>query len=103
MALVEPKDAFLTLQEFLILHPEFCRNSDRDHVEATLSVARVRVAGEWGDMRNIAHGYITAHMLATSPMGQQARLDPKKDPLKTTYRANFEELKRETFMGFSVT
>lgn len=92
----------MTLQEFLAAHPEFCANSDRDHVEITLGMARTRVAGEWGDARKMAHGYMTAHMLAASPMGQQARLDPKADPLKTTYIALFNELRAEVFVGASV-
>lgn len=101
MAEVSGND-YMTLQEFLAVHPEFCRNSDRNHVEVTLDLARPRVAGEWGDYRKMAHGYMTAHMLAASPMGQQARLDPKADPLKTTYKAQFNELRAEVFIGASV-
>ena len=96
-------DSFMTLQEFLAAHPEFCRNADRDHVESTLFLSRTRVAGEWGEHRKMAHGYMTAHMLAASPMGQQSRLDPKMNPMTTTYKAHFDELMHEVFVGISVT
>lgn len=99
---VESGDAYMTVQEFLETHPEFCKNVNRTHVESTLNLSRTRVSGDWGAARKMAHGYMTAHMLASSPMGQQSRLDPKSDPLKTTYKAHFDELVRENFMGLSV-
>ena len=94
-------DRYMTVQEFLDRFDEFC-HVPRAKVEAFLEDAKPRVAGKWGAKRLLAHGFQTAHMLATSPTGQQARLAPGDDPMKSTYRASLKELMKETFVGTTV-
>lgn len=49
-------------------------------------------ANVWGEDALTGHGYLTAHKLALSPYGRDARL--KTDDRKTTYLTEFERLER---------
>lgn len=87
-----PADAHMTLAEFKIAHPEFCKVSDSmvrvklDHAAERTDAAALRGA------TNEAHGLLTAHLLAAAPHGQQARLVSKDG--STTYSVQHRSLIR---------
>ena len=60
--------------------PEF-RGQDSAIIAACLDDAAARIhADRYGEQADTAVLYLAAHLLATSPYGEFARLDPKKEP-----------------------
>jgi hypothetical protein len=101
-----PVPAFpLTLEAFLTRFPEF-KSADTALVMANLNDAALMIdSGVWGVQAAVGHGFLTAHRLALSPFGQQARLvlsDKKGGAPKTTYKAHYDELCRIVGSGFRV-
>lgn len=67
-------------QRFRILHPEF-KGASPTLVNEKLAMAATRLSAPLlGDMYDEAHGWKTAHLLATTPWGMAARIDTKKAP-----------------------
>lgn len=94
-------DEHMTLAEFRILYPEFCSVED-PQVKANLEQAEAGTDPEFlGDRLKQAHGLLTAHMLAASPFGQQARLDSKQGD--TTYRMQLRQLYNQTVLGAALS
>lgn len=95
---VRPSNALMTVEDFLIACPEF------EDTDLQLINDALQEAGEeldpciWGILLASAHKYKTAHALASSPMGQNARLIIAPDGT-TTYIKKFKELLLMVTMG----
>lgn len=83
----------MTLDEFRYGFPEFSEVSD-EQISLFLANAATRMhADTFGDSYDAAHGYLTAHMLSASPMGNTAKLD--KDKGITRYLLEYRSIRRE--------
>lgn len=87
----------MDLTTFRASFPEFAATPD-ETVEAKLAEADRRVdARVFGDKADDAVGYLTAHLLATSPFGQHARLEDKSE--ETIYLQEWRRLARSCAGG----
>jgi hypothetical protein len=90
----------LALQDFLTRAPEF-KTGDTGMIAAALNDAALRIdASVWGPSAGEGHYYLTAHKLAISPFGQNARLVAKDGT--TTYGKEFDRLSKLMGSGFRV-
>ena len=99
----------LLLADFRVRHPEFKGASDA-LVTIKLADALLRLSpGLFGASFNEAHGWLTAHLLATTPWGMAARLDAKAavllgaKPGATIYSLELQRLALEAGAGIGVT
>lgn len=77
----------MNLAAFQAAFPEFA-NVDTGLIQAKLDQAATCVGADvWGAKYDTGHGYMAAHLLATSPIGQDSRL--AADNEKTTYLEHF--------------
>jgi hypothetical protein len=60
------------------------------------------VEGQKLTLTDLAHGYLTAHLLQTSPNGGPTRLDPKGTDGRSSYLDRFEEICRGVAGGMVV-
>ena len=91
----------LPLPAFLTRFPEF-RATDTSMVAAALNDAALQIdCTVWGNLAGVGHGYLTAHRLALSPFGQNARMIAD-DAESTTYKAHFDYLVGLVGSGFRV-
>ena len=68
----------MTLAQFRVRYPDF-RSAPDGLVQATLDEAALEVdATVFGALWSAAHGAMTAHVLALSPFGKNARLSPEE-------------------------
>jgi hypothetical protein len=82
--------ALADVAAFRASFPEFVQVEDAQ-IQVFLDRAATSVPLEpWDDHQHEGHLYLTAHLLASSPYGQNARLDPKSDV--TTYGAHYSKL-----------
>lgn len=82
-----------TRAEFRTMFPEFAGAND-GMVDAFLARAAVSTPAEsWGVLADEGQLYLTAHLLATSPHGQNARL--AADDATSTYGARYQDLRAE--------
>jgi hypothetical protein len=108
----------VTPSTFLKLFPEFNRTSP-NVVSARLMLAEVEMGGPdfsvWPafatsdpntgqanqplSITDLAHGYLTAHLLQTSPMGAPTRLAPEGTDGRSSYLDRFEALCRAVACG----
>lgn len=90
-----------TVSGFLARFPEFGEDrAPADLIASCLAEASRHVSTEtWGDRADDGVLYWAAHLLATSPWGQQARLDPDKS---STYETAFRALQRSVVFGVAV-
>jgi hypothetical protein len=92
-----------TLASFLQAFPEF---SDGSAPQNTLVQTKLDEAAEgidvsvWGEQATTGHGYLTAHLLALSPMGNTAKLT---DGGGTTYEKHYARLVKMVGQGFKST
>lgn len=89
----------MDLTAFRLRFPEF-QNVDGPQVQAFLDDAATRInAGVFGDSYDAAHGYLTAHMLSSSPLLNTAKLERStgnnKDSAATTYLLEFRSIRNE--------
>jgi hypothetical protein len=91
----------LTVRTFQRRFPEF-RDTDVGIIQARIDEAHVRVdESVWGDDRAAtAIAWLAAHMIATSPVGEQARIADEDG--KTRYLKEFNRMKYEVTSGFRV-
>jgi hypothetical protein len=90
---------------FRLRHPEF-KGAASALVQVKLADALKRLSpGLLGDSFDEAHGWRTAHLLATSPWGMAARVDPKlaSTPGETIYSAALKQLLTEAGAGIGAT
>ena len=90
---------------FRVRHPEF-KGASSALVNVKLGDAILRLSpGLFGTSLNEAHGWLTAHLLATSPWGMAARLDPKAGgkPGSTIYSQALKTLAYEAGAGLGAT
>lgn len=100
MASPWPGNALLTLEQFLLVCPEFA-DTDYKLIDLTLQEAAEEMDPVvWDVMLAAGHRYLTAHKLCMSPMGQNARLIPQDGD--TTYSRHFEKLVRKLPLGVGV-
>jgi Protein of unknown function (DUF4054) len=91
----------LSLQDFQARFPEF-KATDTTLVSAALNDAALLIDRcVWGKLAGQGHGYLTAHRLALSPFGQQARM-VSKDGKTTTYLTHYKGLVGIVGSGFRV-
>jgi hypothetical protein len=90
-------------------HPEF-KGASSGLVQVKLADALKRLSpGLFGDSFDEAHGWLTAHLLATTPWGMAARLDPKAalmsgaKPGSTIYSLELRRLSLEAGAGIGAT
>jgi hypothetical protein len=89
----------MTLVNFRIAFPAFATASD-NLVDATLAMAAARLsASVLGSVYDEAHGCLTAHLLATDPGGQSARMVNKDGT--TTYSKRLNDIKMACVPGVS--
>lgn len=89
----------MNLAAFRAQFPEFV-NVEDDQVNAFLDSAATRInACVFGDSYDIAHGYLTAHMISASPMLNTGKLERSmgndKESASTTYLLEFRAIRRE--------
>lgn len=94
----------MTLEEFRIQFPEFSTTPDVQ-VDAFLAAADLEIDREvWEDKADQGQGYLAAHKLALSPMGNNARMVAKSaaDTLhgQTTYGVHYDNLVRQVANTF---
>lgn len=89
----------ITVKDFLDRFPEF----NGQGVNMTLINAKFQEAAReidqatWGTFADDGQAYLTAHLLATTPMGQSAKLVAKDGT--TTYGKRYHHLVRVVALG----
>jgi hypothetical protein len=87
----------MDLKAFRDAFPEF-RTAPDDLVKTWLDFAATRVdAGVFGASYDMAHGLTTAHHIALSPFGKNARLSSNEG--RTTYKTQYDELRHAACAG----
>lgn len=94
--------ATLSRAAFLVRFPEFGDDAaPEDLIDARLADAAARTpASVWGELQAEGHGYLTAHLIATSPWGQQARMS--SDAGDSTYGIERRRLEKIVSAGGQV-
>jgi hypothetical protein len=88
----------LAVDDFLARFPEFA-GADLSLIDAMLNDAFFEIDPlVFGPLAGSGHGYLTAHKLALSPFGQNARLEAKDG--MTTYYVHFRQLVAKVSGGF---
>ena len=59
-------------------------------------------AGQAPSLSDVAHGYLTAHLLQTAPFGAPTRLEPQGTDGRSTYLAEYEDICQAVGGGFIV-
>ena len=83
--------------------PEFTQayTSYPDLVTGSIADATLMVdSDQYGDKADMAITYLAAHMIATNPLGEMARIDKKGE--STTYLTLFNSVKRSIGAGCRV-
>ncbi len=93
--------AVVTLAEWRARFPEFSAASDT-LCQACIDEAHTRVSVKvWSPVQRIAGiKYLAAHLVATNPSGEFARLDEAEG--STQYSQEFDRLKRTVAAGFRI-
>lgn len=87
----------MNLAAFQAAFPEFAL-VDTALIQAKLDQAAVSVGESvWGTSYDEGHGYLAAHLLVTSPMGQDSRLSPSDE--KSHYFEHYQRLLRAATCG----
>ncbi len=90
-----------TYDTFVVSFEEFSE-TDRPNVQAKLDEAALDIDQTvWGTRATKGHGYLTAHLLAMSPMGNAAKLVAKDGT--TTYETHYKRLLRIVTAGIRST
>lgn len=91
----------VSAQDLFARYPEFAdARAPTDMVNATLATATVQVRPEvWGVLTDEGIIQLTAHLLAISPWGQQARLAATDG--ETTYGKRYRELQQSVTCGLA--
>jgi len=92
----------MTLTQFRTRYPEF-RTAPDPFVQAYLDDAANSLVGPdaLGTAYDVAHGLATAHLIAVSPAGKNARM--VNDDGTTQYGKTLSELMRARVVGISIT
>lgn len=92
---------------FVEAFPEF-REAPKTLVDAKLAEARLQVDPVvWRGKTDLGVSYLAAHLVAISPFGQHARLQPAsakvtRDEALTTYERHYRALVRSVSSGYRV-
>lgn len=87
----------MNLAAFQAAFPEFA-HVDEALIQSKLDQAAESVgASTWGASYDRGHGYLAAHLLSTSPLGQDSRLAPSDE--KTHYLEHYQRLLRVAACG----
>ena len=94
----------LSRAQFVASFPEFSE-TDIDVVDAKLAEASRRIDPTvWQQWENDGHGQLAAHLLANSPLGNTAKLNPKDtDAPKTVYEGEYRRLMKMVGAGIRST
>ncbi len=89
----------VSVESFKQTFSEF-RSTENEEIEAKLRIARLQVAsGIWGDKTDAGVLYLTAHLVALAPAGQNAKLKPV-NAAQTVYKITFDQMKRQVTTGY---
>jgi hypothetical protein len=93
----------VTSLDFLARYPEFAEGQHSAALVAScLAEAATQVsASAWGDLYERGVGLLAAHLLSTSPLARQARLQSQE--ASSTYWAQYAELRDMVGAGPTVT
>ena len=97
----------VTLSDFRARFPEFALAPDA-LVNACLADAAGQIdVAVWGGKANMGVKYLAAHLIATNPSGEFARLSKAQlgllqSPWDTQYKEAYDALKRSVAAGFRV-
>lgn len=81
----------MNIDQFRLRFPEFSETPDAI-VSANLADTLLEFSVDvWGDLLDRGHGNLTAHLLSSTPYGQQAKLVAKDG--QTTYMKEYERLR----------
>ena len=99
--MADPATPLITLRQFVRRFPEF-RSTDQGVVQARINEAHPRVdEAVWGDDKAATGiAWLAAHMIATSPVGEQARIADMDG--STRYLKEFKRMMLEVTSGFRV-
>ena len=93
----------MQLKDFQVRYPEFKQTSTELVVAMLQDAALLIDQSVWGNLAGQGHGLLTAHRLALSPFGQQARMIlDKKNPELTTYKSHYDQLVAIVGSGYRV-
>lgn len=89
-------------QTFITRCPEFS-GVETSLIQGNLDAAAQMIdQSVWGNLAGDGHMYLTAHRLALSPFGSNARIVVNDDG-STTYQRHYQEMVRIVGYGFRVT
>ena len=95
-------NTYLSIEQFKIVAPEF-GDTDDFLLGAMLNEAANELDPDmWGYRLASGHHYLTAHKLALSPMGQNARMLVTGEAGETTYEKHFNSLVKKLGLGIYV-
>lgn len=90
----------VSVLQFKAEFPEFA-NTENALIQSRLTMATARVNSTvWGSRQNDGIKMLAAHLIALSPLGEQAKL--KHENRGTIYGDQFEAMKSEVAFGFRV-
>lgn len=87
----------VTVESFRDTFSEY-RSTDDAEIQAKLTIAQARVGDVWGVKADAGVLYLTAHLLALAPAGQNAKLKPE-NAAKTVYGTEYKTMLREVTFG----
>lgn len=92
----------MTTAQFLVRFPEFANQADTSRVDAALAEAALSVSSSvFGALYDAAHGHLTAHLLQSSAMGENARL--QWDSQESIHMRNYRRVQRQCVIGVGVS
>lgn len=93
----------LTREDFLTAFPEF-GETDTALIDKKLAEASRRIDPlVWKQWENDGHGQLTAHLIANSPFGNAAKLNPKGEGPRTIYEPEYLRLQKLVGAGIRWT
>jgi hypothetical protein len=90
----------MTVAEFKAKYPEFTEAGDpliQEHLDDAAAQTDAEI---WGDKSEIGIGLMTAHLMALSPYGRNARLE--KEPFTTIYGERLRVMQSDVASGHRV-
>lgn len=91
----------VTRARFRNTFSEFQSTADNE-IESKLALAKLRInADVWGDKTDAGILYLTAHMVALAPAGQNAKLKPE-NAAKTVYWVEYKSIMRSVTFGLRI-
>ncbi len=88
----------VTLPRFRNTFPEFRKTADSE-IESKIAIAKLRITESvWGAKTDAGVLFLSAHMVALAPAGQNAKLKPE-NAAKTVYWVEYRSILRSVTYG----